>query len=209
MEANFWQQRWASNQIGFHEADFHPQLLAHWPTLGVTTGRVLVPLCGKSLDMVWLRARGHEVLGVELSDIAVRAFFAERGLTPTIEQRDGYEVFAADGYTLLCGDFFALTSAALGVFAAVYDRAALIALPPDMRRDYAATLTRLAAPGTPMLTITVEYDTSVLTPPPFTVMGEEVQALYADAWRIEDRGRIAAQVKGQAGIEGTFVLHRN
>ncbi|MGE0858813.1 MAG: thiopurine S-methyltransferase [Gammaproteobacteria bacterium] len=208
MEANFWQQRWASNQIGFHEAEHHPQLRAHWPTLGVTGGQVLVPLCGKSLDMVWLRERGHEVLGVELSDIAVRAFFAERGLTPTVMRRDGYEVFAADGYTLLCGDFFALTTAALGVFAAIYDRAALIALPPDMRRAYAATLTRLAAPGTPMLTITVEYDTSVLTPPPFTVMGAEVQSLYADAWQIEDRGRVAAQVKGQPGIEGVYVLQR-
>lgn len=208
MEANFWQQRWASNQIGFHEADYHPQLLAHWPTLGVTGGRVLVPLCGKSLDMVWLRERGHEVLGVELSDIAVRAFFAERGLTPSVDPRDGYEVFTADGYTLLCGDFFALTTAALGAFAAIYDRAALIALPPDMRRDYAATLTRLAAPGTNMLTITVEYDTSVLTPPPFPVTGEEIQRLYASEWRIEDRGRVPAQVKGQSGIEGVYVLRR-
>lgn len=208
MDASFWQQRWASNQIGFHEAEHHPQLRAHWPTLGVTAGRVLVPLCGKSLDMVWLRERGHEVLGVELSDIAVRAFFAERDLTPTVEQSAGYEVFAAHGYTLLCGDFFALTTAALGAFDAIYDRAALIALPPDMRRDYATTLTRLAAPGTPMLTITVEYDTSVLSPPPFTVTGEEVQALYADAWRIDDLGRVAAQVKGQPGIEGVFVLRR-
>lgn len=208
MEANFWQQRWASNQIGFHEADYHPQLLAHWPTLGATANRVLVPLCGKSLDMVWLRERGHEVLGVELSDIAVRAFFAERGLTPTVLQRDGYEIFTADGYTLLCGDFFALTTTALGAFAAIYDRAALIALPPDMRRDYAATLTRLAAPGTPMLTITVEYDTSALTPPPFPVVDAEVQRLYASGWRIEDRGRVPAQVKGQAGIEGIYVLRR-
>lgn len=207
MEASFWQSRWEADQIGFHEAQVHPMLIAHGARLGAD-GRVFVPLCGKSRDMPWLRAQGHAVLGIELADIAVRAFFAEHGMTPTHTSVAPFEHFSADGYHLLCGDFFALTRATAGPFSAIYDRAALIALPPEMRRAYATHMTALAETGTCMLLITVKYGTSVISPPPFAVPMEEVMALYSDAWQIEDCGTRAAEVKGQPGSEQAFVLTR-
>jgi len=207
MDAAFWHSRWAANQIGFHEADVHPMLRAHGARLGAG-GCVFVPLCGKSNDMPWLREQGHDVVGIELAEVAVRAFFAEHGITATQSTLDGFQEFSAPGYRLLCGDFFALTRATLGPCAAIYDRAALIALPPDMRRDYAARMTTLADSGTRMLLITVQYDTQVLSPPPFAVAAEEVAGLYGQHWDIEDRGTRAADVKGQMGSEQVFVLTR-
>ena len=208
MEASFWQQRWAAQQIGFHEAEVHPMLLSHAASLG-TTGRVFVPLCGKSNDMAWLRAEGHEVVGVELAALAVRAFFDEHDMTATQLAAAPFEVFSADGYRLLCGDYFALTTALLGDFGAVYDRAALIALPADMRQDYATKMSELCTSGTSMLLVTVEYDASVITPPPFVVSADEVTALYGQHWTIAPRGTRAADVKGQPGTEQAFVLtHR-
>ena len=207
MQASFWQQRWAAQQIGFHEAEVHPMLLSHGASLGVV-GRVFVPLCGKSNDMTWLRAQGHEVVGIELAELAVRAFFDEHGMRAAQTAQAPFEVFSADGYRLLCGDYFALTNVQLGDFGAVYDRAALIALPADMRRDYAKKMSELCASGTVMLLITVEYDASVITPPPFVVSAEEVTALYGRDWTIASRGTRAADVKGQPGTEQAFVLRR-
>ena len=207
MEASFWQQRWAAQQIGFHEAEVHPMLLSHGASLGVV-GRVFVPLCGKSNDMPWLRAQGHEVVGIELAELAVRAFFDEHGMRAAQTAQAPFEVFSADGYRLLCGDYFALTNVQLGDFGAVYDRAALIALPADMRRDYAKKMSELCASGTSMLLITVEYDASIITPPPFVVSAEEVTALYGRDWTIASRGTRAADVKGQPGTEQAFVLRR-
>ncbi|MCC6709623.1 MAG: thiopurine S-methyltransferase [Gammaproteobacteria bacterium] len=207
MESSFWKARWEANQIGFHEAAVHPMLLAHGARLG-NAGTVFVPLCGKSHDMAWLVAQGLAVTGIELSDIAVRAFFAEHGLPAQHTRLDGHDEYRAPGYRLLCGDFFALSRDTLGAFNAIYDRAALIALPPAMRRDYAATMSVLAAPATRMLLVTVEYDTSVLSPPPFAVSAEEVSSLYGDSWDIEDLGTRAADVKGQAGTEQAFWLTR-
>jgi thiopurine S-methyltransferase len=207
VDASFWKARWEANQIGFHEAEVHPMLLAHGARLG-DSGAVLVPLCGKSNDMAWLAARGLAVLGIELSDIAVQAFFSERGLAPAHSAVAGYEEYRAPGYRLLCGDFFALTRSTLGDFNAIYDRAALIALPPAMRRDYAATLGALAAPGTRMLLVSVEYEAGAVSAPPFAVSAAEVTALYGEQWTIEDLGTRAADVKGQPGTEQAFFLVR-
>ena len=209
MEHEFWHARWHSNQIGFHEATTHPLLLQHWHSLNLAAGaRVFVPLCGKSLDLRWLRACGHEVVGAELSAIAIEAFFAEAGLVPTHRVCSGFIEYTAPGYTLYCGDYFALDRALLGPIAAVYDRAAMIALPPAMRRDYAATLSRLCTSGTRMLLVTVEYDISALSPPPFPVHAAEIADHYSAEWIIEDRGRTNTTVKGQPGTELAFTLTR-
>ena len=210
MEASFWRQRWADNQIGFHEAEPHTLLREPWPQLGLATGsRVFVPLCGKSHDMPWLREQGHAIVGNELAEIAVRDFFREHDMTAQQTRVGEFEVFASPGYELLCGDYFALTQAAVGPFAAINDRAALIALPPAMRREYATQLGQLAPSGTRMLLITVEYDLSVISPPPFAVSADEVVEHYRAEWDIEDRGRRAALVKGVAGTEQVFVLTRH
>ncbi|CAN0483421.1 unnamed protein product [Phaeothamnion confervicola] len=158
--------------------------------------------------MSWLRAQGYAVLGIELADIAVRAFFAEHGMTAAQRKLASFEHFSAGGYDLLCGDYFALTRGIAGPFTAIYDRAALIALPPEMRRAYAAHMTALAETDTRMLLVTVEYDLSLITPPPFAVSVQEVQSLYGDAWAIEDCGTRVAEVKGLPGTEQAFVLTR-
>jgi thiopurine S-methyltransferase len=207
MDPSFWQQRWAAQQIGFHEAQVHPMLLEHGASLGAGA-RVFVPLCGKSKDMVWLHEQDHEVVGIELADIAVRSFFAEHNMSASETSSPPFEAFSAPGYRLLCGDFFALTPTQLGAFDGIYDRAALIALPPEMRRDYARKMTALSAGGTSMLLITVGYDTTIITPPPFAVDADEVVALYGHDWTIEVRNTRAADVKGQPGSEQAFVLVR-
>ena len=144
MQREFWLGRWEEGQIGWHQPAAHRALPAFWPDLGIPPGgRVFVPLCGKSLDMVWLRERGHAVAGIDLSAVAARAFFDERGLTPQVASIGELERWTAGGYEYWVGDLFAMTERDLGPVAAVYDRAALVALPPDMRARYYGHLRRL------------------------------------------------------------------
>ena len=180
MNPNFWHERWQHNEIGFHQQEFNAHLQGYWEQLAVPVGGlVFVPLCGKSRDLLWLRARGHQVLGVELSPIAVRDFFAENTLTPQITRQGAFVRYEADGLAVLCGDFFDLTPELLQSVAGVYDRAALIALPPELRARYvehsAAVLP--AAAGT--LLVTMEYPQNEMNGPPFAVHEEEVRRLYA------------------------------
>lgn len=185
MRPRFWHERWQQNQIGFHQDEFNPYLQTYWPKLQLPVGsKVFVPLCGKSIDMLWLRAEGYEVLGIELSPIAVHDFFAEHQLEPTISQQGVFELWEVDGLQILLGDFFQLTAADLATCQAIYDRASLIALPPDMREQYAVHLKQIAA-AKPSLLITLEYDQAVTGGPPFSVTAAEVDQYYADQYQIE------------------------
>ncbi|GBG15429.1 thiopurine S-methyltransferase [Novimethylophilus kurashikiensis] len=185
MHHEFWHERWALKQIGFHQEDINPYLMRFWPALGVTGGRVFVPLCGKSRDMIWLREQGFDVVGVELSEVAVREFFEENGLVPVETEVLNFRRFEAGGYVLWCGDLFSLNHALLGEISAVYDRASLVALPPDMRGQYAAKLTDLLVPRTPTLLIAFEYPQHQMDGPPFSVTTDEVHALYGEHSDIE------------------------
>lgn len=186
MQAEFWQTRWARNEIGFHLNEVNPYLQRHWPALALPQGaRVLVPLCGKSLDLGWLSAQGHTVVGVELSQQAVEDFFREQQVRPHIEQRGAFTCYRSAGLEILCGDFFALEASQLGVCQALYDRAALIALPAEMRVAYVAHLGTLLEPGTPGLLITLDYDQAQMNGPPFAVGDDEVQVLLAGTWCAE------------------------
>lgn len=190
MRARFWHERWQQNQIGFHQDEINPYLQIYWPQLALAAGStVFVPLCGKSIDMLWLRAQGHPVLGVELSPIAVKDFFAENRLEPVITQLGAFECWEVDGLKILLGDFFQLTAADLAECKAIYDRASLIALPPDMREQYVAHLQRIAV-GKPSLLITLEYDQTITGGPPFSVTPAEVQAYYATQYQIEPLARV-------------------
>ena len=207
MDPKFWHDKWASNQIGFHEEVYHPLLCRHWDSLNVDkSATVFVPLCGKSQDMVWLRGRGHEVAGVELSGIAARAFFDENDVPVECDEVGGFKRYRGGGYTIVCGDIFELTAEILGVFAAVYDRAALIALPRATRRAYVRLLQTLCRPQTHGLLITVSYPADAISPPPFAVSSEEVDALYAGWCDIELIGTGETSVKGVAGRETAFRL---
>jgi thiopurine S-methyltransferase len=186
MQPEFWLERWQQNQIGFHQGRVNPYLQQFWPQLGMKPfTRVFVPLCGKSSDMLWLRAQGHEVIGVELSELAIRAFFEENGVALEVRSEDGFLVFEGDGIRLYCGDFFRLQPRHVEGVNAVFDRAALIALPPEMRPAYVAHLHALLVPGTEMLLVSFEYPQTQMQGPPFSVEEGEVRALYhADSIRL-------------------------
>jgi thiopurine S-methyltransferase len=199
MEPDFWLQRWHDNQIGFHQQRPTPLLVEHWPTLGVAPGaRVFVPLAGKSLDLLWFATQGHRVLGVELSQLAVEAFFAEHGLAPEVGESRYGRHYRSGPIELICGDAFALDEAALADCAAVLDRAALIALPTDLRRRYAHELYARLPVGCRGLLITLEYPQREKAGPPFSVAEDEVRALYARDWTVErlERRDILAQQPG-------------
>ncbi|MGY4493154.1 thiopurine S-methyltransferase [Pseudomonas sp. TE3610] len=184
MQADFWQERWQRNQIGFHQAAVNPYLQRHWPVLAPGS-RVLVPLCGKSLDLVWLAGQGLHVLGVELATQAVEAFFAEQGLQPAVVRRGAFDCYSAGALEVWCGDFFALTADDVVGCTALYDRAAMIALPPEMRQRYVRHLTAILPAGCAGLLITLDYDQSVLPGPPFSVPDEEVRALWGGEWQVD------------------------
>jgi len=202
MTPDFWEQRWAANQIGFHQPVASPFLVKHWPLLRIPTGaRVFVPLAGKSLDLAWLASQRHRVLGVELSQRAVSQFFDEHGLAPEVRESRYGRHHVAGGIELICGDAFALDADILSDCAGVFDRAALIALPPDMRLRYATELYRRLPAGCRGLMITLEYPQAERDGPPFSVVEDEVRTLYADTWDIDllERRSIPPEHPGYVG----------
>lgn len=202
MHPDFWHQRWADNQIGFHQSAPTPLLQKYWPTLGIAPGaQVFVPLAGKSLDMAWLASQGHRVLGVELSQLAVEQFFDEHGLQPVIRESHHGRHYSAGGIELICGDAFALDKDALRDCAAVFDRAALIALPPDLRARYASELYAHLPTGCRGLLITLEYPQHERPGPPFSVPEDEVRGLFGRDWAVDllDRRPIPPDHPGYVG----------
>jgi len=186
MEPRFWHERWAINQIGFNQAEVNPYLQQFWPELNLKAGeRVLVPLCGKSIDMRWLAQQGLHVVGVELSEKAVQEFFSEAGIEPEIEERGQFKVYRVEACELWCGDFFALKARDIGNCAALYDRAALIALPPDMRWRYVEHLKRILPADCRGLLISLDYEQSEIDGPPFSVPEDEVMQLLSPEWRVK------------------------
>jgi thiopurine S-methyltransferase len=186
MEPGFWHERWAINQIGFNQASVNLHLLRQWPELTAMPGeRVLVPLCGKSIDMIWLVNQGFHVVGAELSEIAVAGFFSENGLQATIEERGAFKVYRAEGCEIWCGDFFSLNPDDVGDCTAFYDRAALIALPPEVRWRYVKQLNHLLSKDACGLLVTLDYDQSLIAGPPFSVDEDEVLQLLSPDWRVK------------------------
>ena len=184
MDAKFWHERWASNEIGFHKSDANPLLVQYFDKLSLAKGsRVFLPLCGKTLDIGWLLSRGYQVAGAELSAVAIKQLFAELGVTPTITKVGALDHYHAPQLDLFVGDMFHLTPELLGPVDAVYDRAAIVALPRDMRARYAAHLMTLTAHA-PQLLISFEYDQQVMEGPPFSVTTEEIQQHYSERYDI-------------------------
>lgn len=180
MDTDFWLDRWREGKTGFHQNRITPLLQKYWPTLELAPGaRILVPLCGKSLDMLWLAQQGFQVLGVELSALAVEQFFAENHLDPSVHESVSGVHYAAGGIEIICGDIFKLDSATLSNCAGAYDRAALVALPPAMRTEYVRHVYGQLSPRYRGLLITLDYPQSQMDGPPFSVPEAEVEALYA------------------------------
>jgi thiopurine S-methyltransferase len=212
MDRDFWLRRWEDGAIGFHRSDVHPMLARHLGALALPEGaRVFMPLCGRSLDMAWLRAQGHRVAGVELSAQAVEEFFDEHDLTPDVYRAGPLRRYATGGLDLFVGDLFDLTPEVLGPVDAVYDRAALVALPAPTRSRYAARLLALAH-AAPQLLITFAYDPSAMDGPPFSVDAGEVRehygARYAEVTCAE-RAEVPGGLKGRCPATENAWLLRN
>lgn len=179
MDSEFWHARWKNDDIGFHQDRVHPMLEQHWSELSlVPDSRILVPLAGKSLDMVWLADQGYRVIGIELSERAAKAFFDEQGLSYTRERRGAFDCFVGERVELRVGDIFDMPAADLARMEGFYDRAALIALPADMRRRYVDHVIGGLRRGASGLLITFAYDQTLMDGPPFAVDDEDVGKLY-------------------------------
>lgn len=186
MEREFWLERWEKNQLGWHLSDTNPLLAEHWGSLDVTRGAgVFVPLCGKSLDMLWLARQGFRVTGVEISRRAVEDFFAENRLAYTAASNPAGQRFDSGGLTIFRADFFTVDLGDLPPVEAVYDRASLVALPPDMRPGYARRLAALTPAGARVLLISLDYPQQQMAGPPFAVSPTEVRSLFAGSFRVE------------------------
>lgn len=178
MEASFWHQRWERNEIGFHGASANALLVKHLPSLRLPQqSRVFIPLCGKTLDIHWLLGQGFHVAGAELSELAVTQLFAELGVAPEIIQLGKLRHYRATHIDIFVGDIFDLTADTLGQVDAIYDRAAMVALPAQLRDKYTAHLTAISH-AAPQLLICYLYEQSQMSGPPFSVDDAEVKQHY-------------------------------
>lgn len=186
MEPDHWHARWQEGRIGFHSGEPNRWLVRYYAELNLSQDdTVFLPLCGKSVDLLWLANQGHAVLGIELSEIALQQFFDEQQLEPSRQSAPPFTQWSSDPIKLLQGDFFDLSAEQLAPCRAVFDRAALVALPPEMRQRYVASLAQLLTPGTTILLVTTDYPQQEKTPPPFAVSDEEVRRLYREAFEVE------------------------
>ncbi len=185
MDAQFWLDRWKEGQIGFHKEEFHEKLVQYFPEFEATTAqKVLVPLCGKTKDLIWLHNMGLYVHGVELCQDAIEAFFRENDLEePKIGQDKDFKHYTHQNIVISAGNFFALGSG--DQYDYIYDRASLVALPPSMRDQYAKVITTVLKTGGKYLLITFEYDQEKMDGPPFSIDANEVHRLYEDNFTIE------------------------
>ena len=207
MEANFWHDMWASGVVGFHQPDINVYLKNHWSKLELKGDEnVLVPLCGKSLDMIWLAQQGHSVMGIELSQKALDEFLAENKLTAepkTFANHCGYQL---PDMTLLCGDFFHLTAEDCSDISVVFDRAAIVALPPERRQDYVKHLHSILPSGTQYLLVAMEYDQSKMSGPPFSVSEQEIRALFEPFATVTKVEEFQFSRKGVNTIEKVYLI---
>ncbi|NRA31703.1 MAG: thiopurine S-methyltransferase [Polyangiaceae bacterium] len=192
MNQEFWLSKWKNNTIGFHRGQPNELLLKHatWSTDGPCT--ILVPLCGKSVDLLWLAERGHSVVGVELSEMAAAAFFEEAGLSPTVQQKGAFQSYSHGPIEILCGDLFDFKTTDLTAIGGVYDRASLVALPENLRKKYASWLAAGLSANTELFLISVQYAVGARKGPPFSVAEQEVTALFEQSFVIKKLGTTPA-----------------
>lgn len=210
MEPDFWHSRWQRNEIGFHEGKPNDLMVRYVSRLKLRPGaRLFVPLCGKSADLIWLVDQGFRVAGVELSPIAVEQFFAEIQMTPEVSHAGRLVRYSVPGLVIDQGDFFDLTAEILGEIDAVYDRAALVALPPAMRQRYASHLTSITACA-PQLLLSFDYDPASREGPPFSVPGAIVHELYDSTHKLSQLERTAIEsLKGARDVhESAWLLEK-
>ena len=212
MEASFWHKKWEINQIGFHQDVTNPLLIKHIGKLGLKKGgRIFIPLCGKTVDIAWLLSQGYQVAGAELSEIAIKQLFEALGITPEISNAGSLIHYHADNIDLFVGDIFDLTVDVLGPVDAVFDRAALVALPFEMRLRYSAHMVDLTNTA-PQLLICFEYEQSIMNGPPFSIVATEVEQHYAANYDLSllDAPNLEGGLKGKIeAIEAIWLLEKS
>ncbi len=200
MKHDFWHNKWHKNEIGFHLPEANPLLVKYFPTLHSKKGaRIFLPLCGKTLDIAWLLARGCRVAGAELSQLAIEDLFANLNLTPSITKQGEITQFSAANIDMFVGDIFKITPTMLGKVDAVYDRAALVALPDEMRKAYSAHLMALTH-NAPQLLICFEYVQTIHAGPPFSISADEVKQHYQGTYDLT----LLASETLQDGLKGKY-----
>ena len=205
MDTGFWHNKWATNDIAFHGSAANPLLVQYFHKLPLVKGsRVFVPLCGKTLDIPWLLSNGYRVAGAELSTIAIEQLFAELGVEPTILSVGGIAYYSAQHIDIFVGDIFDVTRTMLGSVDAIYDRAALVALPAHMRARYTTHLTEITDQA-PQLLICYEYDQRVMEGPPFSISNEEVHQHYKACYDVT----LIASTTVPGGLKGQCTAHEN
>ena len=211
MQAEFWHQRWANNQIGFHESQPNPLLVTYFEKLNLQAGsRVFLPLCGKTLDIAWLLSQRVHVLGAELSETAVKQFFGDLGIEPTITSCGALTRHSAQNIDIYVGDIFDLSAEQLGAVDAIYDRAALVALPEPIRSQYTQHLVEITKSASQLL-IAFDYDQSQMDGPPFSINADKVRSYYANTYsvtRLESKA-VPGKLKGKCEAEEQlWLLHK-
>ena len=205
MDPNFWHKRWEKNEIGFHQSAVNVLLSDHFSGLSLPqTSCVFVPLCGKTRDIAWLLSQGHRVVGVELSKLAVEELFVDLGVAPKISVQGELLRYSAPGVEIFVGNIFELSGDLLGRVDAIYDRAALVAFPAEMRGRYGAhvaAITQLA----PQFLICFEYDQAVMNGPPFSIDRQKVHDVYGAHYQIEPitNRDVAGGLKGKCPAQET------
>jgi thiopurine S-methyltransferase len=198
MDESFWHRKWQRNEIAFHEGEANPWLVTYFSELSLPEGsRVFLPLCGKTLDTHWLLSHGYRIAGSELSKIAVEQLFAELGVEPNVTVDDQVSRYSSDNIDIFVGDIFSVSRSVLGQIDAIYDRAALVALPGPMRDRYAAHLIEITDRA-PQLLISYEYDQRLVDGPPFSVSHQEVGRQYRGSYDLKLLA--SADIKG--GLKG-------
>lgn len=209
MDKAFWQRKWENQDIGFHEKDGNALLARHRGQLDLQPGaRIFVPLCGKTGDIGYLLRQGFRVAGAELSSLAVEQLFAQLGLVPRIRDAGRLRHFSAPDIDIYAGDIFDLDGPALEPVDAIYDRAALVAMPADLRARYAGHLVRITS-GAPQLLICFEYDQALMEGPPFSISQAQLRDYYEQHYCLTLLGQadVAGGLKGKvAAIETAWLL---
>lgn len=211
MNASFWHQKWERGDIGFHKSEANPLLIEHFEKLNLAKdSRVFLPLCGKSRDCEWLLACGYRVVGAELSELAITALFKELGLAPEISKVGELTRYSAKNIDMLVGDIFDVSAEYLGPINAIYDRAALVALPASMRKQYTSHLMNITN-AAPQLLITYEYNQLLMEGPPFSVNENEVTQHYGAIYQLKsvDIKNVTGGLKGKiASVETAWLLQK-
>ncbi|OUS03826.1 thiopurine S-methyltransferase [Gammaproteobacteria bacterium 42_54_T18] len=209
MKANFWHEKWNKDEIPFHEGETNLQLLAHFDKLALPKGsRVFLPLCGKTRDIAWLLNKGYRVVGAELSELAIKALFEGLGVEPDKSTVGELIHYRAQDIDIFVGDIFNVSAELLGSTDAIYDRAALVALPETMRDQYTAHLINVTNKA-PQLLITYAYNQQLMDGPPFSISEEEVKRHYAEAYQVAivDSLDVTGGLKGKVmSVETTWLL---